>query len=164
MENIREQPWTFNDFYCKLLHPSPAFDNRGRYEKCAKYWNSIDEAEQQGICKLIEAKLEAGEFVDPNPCFAMSDAMQEYEKRLAKAKKQLKKEPENLNMTSKYNQLERTTPLVSALYKGTYGIFTLAQAEEFGLDIKYGMNFNYKVYLEQKAINPDYEPVLRIRD
>ncbi len=112
------ETYLFNDFYCKLLHPSPAFDNRGRYEKCAKYWNSIDEAEQQGICQLIETKLEAGEFVDPNPCFAMSDAMQEYEKRLAKEKQQQKqREPTNYNgrglkhgvkyVIAKYKQVQR---------------------------------------------------------
>ncbi len=145
--------WSFNDFYCKLLHPSPAFDNRGRYEKCAKYWNSIDEAEQQGICQLIEAKLEAVEFVDPNPCFAMSDAMQEYEKKLAKAQKQPKKEPENLNMTAKYETMVRKVPLVSAAYNGGFGIYTLAQAEEYGMEIKYGMNFDWDAYRAKKAAN-----------
>ncbi len=164
MENIREQPWTFREFYDKLLNPSPAFDNRGRHEKCYKDWCAMDEAERQGICKIIEEAQSNGDYVDPNPCFAMNNAMQEYEKRLAKAKKQPKKEPENLNMTSKYYRLERTTPLVSAPYKGTYGIFTLAQAEEYGLEIKYGMNFDYKVYLEQKAINPDYKPPIINRD
>ena len=136
--------WSFNDFYCKLLHPSPAFDNRGRYEKCAKYWNSIDEAEQQGICQLIEAKLEAGEFVDPNPCFAMSDAMQEYEKRLAKVRAKPKKEPTNLNGNSRIDTLIKTVPLVSAIYNGRPGIYTLEEAKEYGMDIKYGMNFKYQ--------------------
>ena len=164
MKQEREQPWTFREFYDKLLNPSPAFDNRGRHEKCYKDWCAMDEAERQGICKIIEEAQSNGDYVDPNPCFAMNNAMQEYEKRLAKAKKQPKKEPENLNMTSKYNRLERTTPLVSAPYKGTYGIFTLAQAEEYGLEIKYGMNFDYKVYLEQKAINPDYKPPIVNRD
>ena len=153
MKQEREQPWTFREFYAKLLNPSLAFDNRGRYEKCAKYWNSIDEAEQQGLCQLIEAKLEAGEFVDPNPCFAMSDAMQEYEKKLAKAQKQPKKEPENLNMTAKYETMVRKVPLVSAAYNGGFGIYTLAQAEEYGMDIKYGMNFNYEQYLKEKEQN-----------
>lgn len=127
------ETYLFNDFYCKLLHPSPAFDNRGRYEKCAKYWNSIDEAEQQGICQLIEAKLEAGEFVDPNPCFAMSDAMQEYEKRLAKEKQQQKqREPTNYNGRG----LKHGVMYVIAKYKGIYGTYTLAEAKEFGLEIK----------------------------
>lgn len=127
------ETYLFNDFYCKLLHPSPAFDNRGRYEKCAKYWNSIDEAEQQGICQLIETKLEAGEFVDPNPCFAMSDAMQEYEKRLAKEKQQQKqREPTNYNGRG----LKHGVKYVIAKYKGAYGTYTLAEAKEFGLEIK----------------------------
>ena len=91
MKQEREQPWTFREFYDKLLNPSPAFDNRGRHEKCYKDWCAMDEAERQGICKVIEEAQSNGDYVDPNPCFAMNNAMQEYEKRLAKAKKQPKK-------------------------------------------------------------------------
>ena len=137
MENIREQPWTFNDFYCKLLNPTPAFDNRGRYEKCAKYWNSIDEAEQQGICQLIEAKLEAGEFVDPNPCFAMSDAMQEYEKRLTKELQKKKREPTNYNGRN----LKQGVTYVIAKYKGAFGTYSLEEAKEYRMEGKDGTIF-----------------------
>jgi len=131
------ETYLFNDFYCKLLHPSPAFDNRGRYEKCRMYWNSIDEAEQQGICQLIEAKMEAGEFVDPNPCFAMSDAMQEYEKRLAKEQQKKKREPTNYNGRS----LKQGVAYVIAKYKGAFGTYSLAEAKEFGMEQKDGTIF-----------------------
>lgn len=127
------EKFAFNDFYSKLLKPSPAFDNRGRYEKCSKYWSSIDEAEQQGICQLIESKLEAGEFVDPNPCFAMSDAMQEFEKRLAKEKQPKKtREPKNYNGRS----LVPGEQYVIARYKGAYGMYSLEDARTFGMEIK----------------------------
>lgn len=131
MEKVKEK-WNFNDFYCKLLKPSPAFDNRGRYEKCSKYWNSIDDTEQQGICQLIETKLETGEYVDPNPCFAMSDAMQEYEKRLAKEKHKSKKEPTNYNGRT----LKAGVKYVIARYKGAFGTYTLAEAKKYRMEIK----------------------------
>ena len=97
-----------------------------------KYWNSIDEAEQQGICQLIETKLQTGEFVDPNPCFAMSDAMQEYEKRLAKEKQKKKREPTNCNGRG----LKQGVKYAIAKYKGAYGTYSLEEAKEFGMEIK----------------------------
>ncbi len=127
-----EQVKTFNDFYNKLLKPSPAFDNRGRYEKCSQYWNSIDEAERLGICQLIEAKLRAGDFVNPNPCFAMSDAMQEYEERMAKDQQPKKREPTNYNDGK--HTLDSKTQYVTAKWNGRYGLYTAEEAEAFGME------------------------------
>ena len=164
MEKVREQPWTFREFYDKLLHPSPAFDNRGRHEKCYKDWCAMDEAERHGICKIIEEAQSNGDYVDPNPCFAMNNAMQEYEKRLAKAQTVKKKDPMNYNGSSKYLKEVKKTPLVSAPYKGVFGIYSLAEAIEFHLEIRRAINFNLREYLEQKAINPDYQPPIVNRD
>ena len=61
-------------------------------------------------------------------------------------------------------KLERTTPLVSAAYNGEHGIYTLEDAMEYGLPINYGMNFDYKVYVAEIAKNPNYQPVLKIRE
>ena len=71
-------------------------------------------------------------------------------------------EPEPTNYNGR--RLKPGVTYVIAKYKGSYGTYTLAEAEQFGMEIKYGMNFDYKVYLEQKAINPDYKPILKIRD
>ena len=57
MEDVR-QIWMFNDLYGKLLKPSPAFDNRGRYEKCRQYWNSMDAAQQERVYAIIMAQRE----------------------------------------------------------------------------------------------------------
>jgi len=158
------ETYLFNDFYCKLLHPSPAFDNRGRYEKCYRDWCAIDEAERQGICAIIEEAQSNGDYVDPNPCFAMNNAMQVYEKRLAKEKQRKKREPTNYNGSSKYLKEVQKTPLVSAPYKGIFGIYSLADAQEFHLEIRRAINFNLRDYKEQKAINPDYQPPIINRD
>lgn len=137
MENIREQPWTFREFYDKLLNPSPAFDNRGRHEKCYKDWCAMDEAERQGICKIIEEAQSNGDCVDPNPCFAMNNAMQEYEKRLAKEQQKKKREPTNYNGRS----LKQGVEYVIAKYKGAFGTYSLEEAKEFGMERKDGTIF-----------------------
>ena len=137
MENIREQPWTFREFYDKLLNPSPAFDNRGRHEKCYKDWCAMDEAERQGICKIIEEARSNGVYVDPNPCFAMNNAMQEYEKRLAKEQQKKKREPTNYNGRS----LKQGVEYVIAKYKGAFGTYSLEEAKEFGMERKDGTIF-----------------------
>lgn len=137
MKQEREQPWTFREFYDKLLNPSPAFDNRGRHEKCYKDWCAIDEAERQGICKIIEEAQSNGDYVDPNPCFAMNNAMQEYEKRLAKEQQKKKREPTNYNGRS----LKQGVEYVIAKYKGAFGTYSLEEAKEFGMERKDGTIF-----------------------
>ena len=71
-------------------------------------------------------------------------------------------EPEPTNYNGR--RLKPRVTYVIAKYKGAYGTYTLAEAEQFGMEIKYGMNFDYKVYLEQKAINPEYQPPIINKD
>lgn len=59
-------------------------------------------------------------------------------------------EPEPTNYNGR--RLKPGVTYVIAKYKSTYGTYTLAEAEQFGMEIKYGMNFDYKVYLEQKKV------------
>ena len=70
----------------QLLQPSMVFDTRGRYEKCQLIWEALDEAQHQRIYNSIAAKKQNGEFVHPNPCFALDDAMQDDECTQAKKK------------------------------------------------------------------------------
>ena len=74
---------TFQDLW-QLLHPSPTFSTRGRYEKCLRVWNSMDELQRQRIYDSLAAKRQNGDYVHPNPCFALDDAMQEDECARAK--------------------------------------------------------------------------------
>lgn len=71
-------------------------------------------------------------------------------------------DPEPTNYNGR--RLKPGVTYVIAKYKGAYGTYTLAEAEQFGMEIKYGMNFDYKVYLEQKVINPEYQPPIINRD
>ena len=71
-----------------LLRPSKAFDTRSRYEKCLADWSSMNEAQQRRVFRLLQAKKEQAEL-NPNPYYALNDAMQEDEQQQArKAKSQ----------------------------------------------------------------------------
>jgi hypothetical protein len=91
----------------------------------------MNEAEQQGVYHIIEAKIQAGDFVNPNPCFAMNDAMQEYEKRMAKERQMLKIEPTNYNGRG----LKDGVKYVSALYNGQWGMYTEEDVRKYGLKV-----------------------------
>lgn len=138
------------DVWQILLRPAPTFDTRSKFESCFKYWCGMDEAKRTRVYELILHKKQAGLFVHPNPRLALDDAAQEDEVLQAKAKASKKKEPEDLNGKYKIDSILKETRVVSAVYRGLSGIYTLAEAEQFGLEIKYGMNFNYEQYLKEK--------------
>ena len=66
-----------------LLRPSKAFDTRSRYEKCLADWSSMSEAQQKRVFKLLQAKKDQA-ALNPNPYFALNDAMQEDEQQQAR--------------------------------------------------------------------------------
>ena len=85
---MEEKTITMQDLWL-LLRPSKAFDTRGRYEKCLADWSSMNEAQQKRVFKLLQDKKEhAG--LNPNPYYALNDAMQEDEQQqVRKAKPQM---------------------------------------------------------------------------
>lgn len=146
-----------DDVWQNLLRPSPTFDTRAKYESCFKYWCGMDEAKRARVYQLIQQKKQAGLYVHPNPRLALDDAAQEDEVLQAKAQASKKKEPEDLNGKYKIDSVLKETRVVSAVYRGHPGIYTLAEAKEYGMDIKYGMNFNYEQYLKEKEQNNEQE-------
>ncbi|MBQ7530815.1 MAG: hypothetical protein IJT12_03845 [Paludibacteraceae bacterium] len=48
--------------------------------------------------------------------------------------------PKNYNGSREFDDAVRTTPLVSASYNGAFGIYTLADAQKYGMQIKCRMN------------------------
>ena len=61
-------------------------------------------------------------------------------------------EPENLNGTRKVERLIKTTKLVIARYKNSFGTYTLADAERHAMDIVRGLNFDYDMYLVNRKL------------
>ena len=60
-------------------------------------------------------------------------------------------DPEPTNYNGR--RLKPGVTYVIAKYKGSYGTYTLAEAEQFGMEIKYGMNFDWDAYRAKKATN-----------
>lgn len=92
----------------QLLHPSETFDTRGRYERCFAVWNRWDEAKRTRIYQQIAAKLQNGEFINPNPCFALDDAAQADE--MTQAKTAWKKRTQQLSFRDYYTRFGTTEP------------------------------------------------------
>ena len=113
---------TFQDLW-QLLQPTVVFNTRGRYEKCLTLWNIMDEAQRNRIYNSLAAKRQNGEFVHPNPCFALDDEMQDDECMQAKLKQW---KPTFLNG-------DEGGDLVQVLYDGKYKICTRETMKEFNL-------------------------------
>lgn len=142
-----------DDVWHKLLKPLPTYDTRSKYESCFRYWCGLDEDKRNRVYHIIEERKQKGLFVNPNPRFALDDAAQQDEIEQAKARAKPKKEPTNLNGNIRIDTLIKTVPLVSAIYNGRPGIYTFEEAKEYGMDIKYGMNFKYQPQNENENGN-----------
>ena len=142
-----------DDVWRKLLKPLPTYDTRSKYESCFRYWCGLDEDKRNRVYHIIEERKKKGLFVNPNPRFALDDAAQQDEIERAKARAKPKKEPTNLNGCIRIDTLIKTVPLVSAIYNGRPGIYTFEEAKEYGMDIKYGMNFKYQPQNENENGN-----------
>lgn len=128
--------------------------SRKNEEVVRRFWNTLSPKQKETALNNIPRKVRAGDFVQYDPIRAIRENIRSY----------LLPEPEDLNRTPKYKTLEPTTPLVSASYHDVFGIYTLAQAIEYGMYIKGGMNFDWESYRIAKMHDPDYQPVIIIRD
>ena len=111
----------------QLLRPTKVFNTRGRWERCCSDWNEMDEAKRLRIYQKIQTKRQNGEYVNPNPCFALNDAIQEDEQQQAKQKK-----PEPTNYNGKV--LTPGVEYVTAKYNGKWGTYTAEDAELYGME------------------------------
>lgn len=107
--------------------------SKRNHDATERFWNTLSQKQKDLVFKNIPRKVTEGKFVQYDPIRAIKENSRQYQLP----------QPENLNMTSKFDTLVKTVPLVSAAYNGTFGIYTLAEAEQFGMDIRYGMNFKY---------------------
>ena len=128
--------------------------SRKSEEAVRRFWATLSPKQKETAANNIPRKVREGKYVQYNPIQAIKENIRSYQMP----------EPENLNRNPKYKQLEPTTPLVSASYNEAFGVYTLAEALEYGMYIKRGMNFDWETYKRETAINPNYQPVLKIRD
>ena len=71
----------------QLLHPSRVFNTRGRWERCCREWEALDDAKKERVFRLIQTKRQNGTYINPNPLFAFLDAIQDDEAQQAKMMK-----------------------------------------------------------------------------
>ena len=107
--------------------------SKRNHDATERFWNTLSQKQKDLVFKNIPRKVKDGKFVQYDPIRAIKENSRQYQLP----------QPENLNMTSKFDTLIKKVPLVCAAYNGTFGIYTLAEAEQFGMDIRYGMNFKY---------------------
>lgn len=113
--------------YCRfwdLFKAIPKYRNR---RACSfTQWRARDDAAREAMLDYLEKN---GPPPKANPYFWIQDFDEP--------------EPENLNGSRKIDSLLKTTPIVSAMYQGHYGVYTLHDAQIHNMDIKYGLNFKY---------------------
>ena len=85
----------------------------------------MDKAQQERIYRIIQAKRQNGEKLNPNPLFAFLDAVQEDELNQSKVKQP---EPTNYNGRALPDK-----PTATAFYNGKWGTYTLEDIEKYGL-------------------------------
>lgn len=134
--DTNEQKPTLQDLWLQL-RPSITYDTRGRYHKCERDWYGMDDAQRLRVYRIIERKRQHDDYVNPNPCFALNDAMQEDEQLQAKLNHaQKKREPVNLNCTLKGGTMMNNGTAEIAFYNGSWGVYSKEDIKTFNLVTK----------------------------
>lgn len=105
-------------------------------EAVKQYWDTLTRVQQDRAYKNIPRKVREDKFVQYDPIKAIRENIRKYQAV----------EPINYNGNSMIDEAKKTTRLVSARYYGQTGIYTLADAQEHGMAINYGFNFDYEAY------------------
>ena len=112
------------DYIWRLLAPQGEY--KRREQACRLLWAGYDEQKQCAIYRTIQAKQQRGEYVSPNPYFAIEDTA------LSMAAKPLaRRQPTNYNGRN----LDPKVHYVRAVYNGTGGLYTFDEAREFNMQI-----------------------------
>ena len=117
--------------------------SRRNHDATMRFWNTLTQRQKDLVHKNIPWKVKEGKFVQYDPIRAIKENSRKY----------LLPEPEDLNGKRKIESVLKETRVVSAVYRGHSGIYTLAEAEQFGMEIKYGLNFKYNNQKENENGN-----------
>lgn len=120
--------------------------SRRNKEPTYRYWLTLS-PEQRHLAYLnITKKANENAFLNFNPIQAIRENCRFYKK----AKGLL---PINYNGKPVIDGLMRAKPLVSAVFKGQYGVYLLSVAEEWRMPMARGVNFNLDIYKQTGKIN-----------
>ena len=123
---MEEKRITMQDLW-QLLQPSKTYDTRGRFEKCQSDWSSMSADQQKRVYQLLQAKKDQAKL-NPNPYYALNDAMQEDEQQQARKPRA---EPTNYNRRALPDK-----PVCIAKWNGSWGTYTVREAREYGMEVK----------------------------
>ena len=132
MDTNEQKMPTISDLWDGLLKPSPTMGTRGRFHKCERDWYGMDEEQRLWVYHHLE-KLRAKGEINPNPCFALNNAMQQYELEQFKLKQAKKREPKNLNLTALGGKMMSTGEAEIAFYGTQWGIYSQDDIKTFNL-------------------------------
>lgn len=96
--------------------------SKRNHDATERFWNTLTQKQKDLAYKNIPWKVKMGKFVQYDPIRAIKENSRKY----------LLPEPTNYNG----RRLKPGVTYVIAKYKGSYGTYTLAEAKEFGLEIK----------------------------
>ena len=114
--------------------------SRKNKDATKRFWDTLTPVQQHQAYLSITQKVRENKFVQYDPIRAIKENI----------RKHRTKEPTNLNGSPAYDTKIKKERVVSAKYGTEYGVYTLAEAEEFHMEIGYGMNFDYEQYKQQK--------------
>ena len=114
--------------------------SRRNKELTYHFWLTLTPERRHLAFLNITKKAQENGFLNFNPIQAIKENSRFYKK----AKGLL---PVDYNGKAAIDSLMTTTPLVSASFKGQYGVYLLDVANEWKMDIRRGVNFSYELYL-----------------
>ena len=115
--------------------------SKRNHDAAERFWNTLNPKQKELVFRNIPRKVRQGRFVQYDPIRAIRENSRCYQLP----------EPVNYNGSSMIDTVAKTTLLVCACHNGHNGIYTLADAIEYGMTVWYGFNFNYQQYLNQQA-------------
>ena len=96
--------------------------SKRNHDATEQFWNTLTQRQKELVYKNIPWKVNEGKFVQYDPIRAIKENSRKYQIP----------EPTNYNGRS----LKAGVQYVIAKYKGYYGTYTLAEAREFGMEIR----------------------------
>ena len=102
-----------------------------------RFWDTLTPAQKHQAYLSITQKVRENKFVQYDPIRAIKENIRMHQMV----------EPKDYNGNAAIEKLMKTTRLVVAKYGKGSGIYTLADAEAFRMEVLRGFNFDYNAYV-----------------
>ena len=96
--------------------------SKRNHDATERFWNTLTQAQKDLAYENVPRKVKNGSFVQYDPIRAIKENIRAYQMP----------EPTNYNGRT----LKQGVQYVIAMYKGTYGTYSMEEARAFGMEIK----------------------------